>query len=199
MILLFKKKGLLRFLSAIETSNAIVRTLLRSGMKIQYSEGFHPKPRVSFLDTVATGVVDLALYVNVKLEHEASDLDIESWKGIIRNVAVQGLELVEIFPSDINLNEIVTSYEYLLFSREPLDLNRPVQKHSGKLFIPAEMMNRYELILKNGLYVVKYTIERQKIFNPYLIDGVFLAVRTKAFYGTVELREFLTKNGGKIP
>uniref|UniRef100_A0A7V4KE25 DUF2344 domain-containing protein n=1 Tax=Fervidobacterium pennivorans TaxID=93466 RepID=A0A7V4KE25_FERPE len=197
MILLFKKKGLLRFLSAIETSNAIIRTLLRAGLKIQYSEGFHPKPKVSFLDTVATGVIDLALYVNVKLEQTDDSLEIAKIKRSIRDVSVNGLELVEIFPTDINLNGIVTSYEYVLFSRKAPALEQTVYKHSGKSFVPSEVMNHYEVTLKKGLYMVKYTVDRQKIFNPYLIDGVFLAIRTKAFSKETELRDLLTKNGGK--
>ncbi|WP_448378523.1 TIGR03936 family radical SAM-associated protein [Fervidobacterium sp.] len=197
MILLFKKKGLLRFLSAIETSNAIIRTLLRAGLKIQYSEGFHPKPKVSFLDTVATGVIDLALYVNVKLEQTDDSLEIEKIKRSIRDVSVNGLELVEIFPTDINLNGIVTSYEYVLFSRKAPALEQIVYKHSGKSFVPTEVMKHYEITLKKGLYMVKYTVDRQKIFNPYLIDGVFLAIRTKAFSKETELRDLLTKNGGK--
>jgi radical SAM-linked protein len=197
MILLFKKKGLLRFLSAIETSNAVVRTLLRAGLKIQYSEGFHPKPKVSFLDTVATGVIDLALYVNVKLEETVDNLDIEKLKRSIKDVSVNGLELDEIFPIEINLNEIVSSYEYVLFSRKVPALEQVVYKHSGKSFVPSEVMKHCEVTLKKGLYMVKYTVDRQKIFNPYLIDGVFLAIRTKAFSKETELRDLLNKSGGK--
>jgi radical SAM-linked protein len=197
MILLFKKKGLLRFLSAIETSNAVVRTLLRAGLKIQYSEGFHPKPKVSFLDTVATGVIDLALYVNVKLEETVDNLDIEKLKRSIKDVSVNGLELDEMFPIEINLNEIVSSYEYVLFSRKVPALEQVVYKHSGKSFVPSEVMEHCEVTLKKGLYMVKYTVDRRKIFNPYLIDGVFLAIRTKAFSKETELRDLLNKNGGK--
>jgi len=197
MILLFKKKGLLRFLSAIETSNAVIRTLLRAGLKIQYSEGFHPKPKVSFLDTVATGVIDLALYVNVKLEETVDNIDIEKLKRSIKDVSVDGLDLDEIFPIEINLNEIVSSYEYVLFSRKVPALEQVVYKHSGKSFVPSEVMKHCEVTLKKGLYMVKYTVDRQKIFNPYLIDGVFLAIRTKAFSKETELRDLLNKNGGK--
>jgi radical SAM-linked protein len=195
MILLFKKKGLLRFLSAIETSNAVIRTLLRAGLKIQYSEGFHPKPKVSFLDTVATGVIDLALYV--KVEETVDNLDIEKLKRSIKDVSVNGLELDEIFPIEINLNEIVSFYEYVLFSRKVPALEQVVYKHSGKSFVPSEVMKHCEVTLKKGLYMVKYTVDRQKIFNPYLIDGVFLAIRTKAFSKETELRDLLNKNGGK--
>jgi radical SAM-linked protein len=197
MILLFKKKGLLRFLSAIETSNAVVRTLLRAGLKIQYSEGFHPKPKVSFLDTVATGVIDLALYVNVKLEETVDNLDIDKLKRSIKDVSVNGLELDEIFSIEINLNKIVSSYEYVLFSRKVPALEQVVYKHSGKSFVPSEVMEHCEVTLKKGLYMVKYTVDRRKIFNPYLIDGVFLAIRTKAFSKETELRDLLNKNGGK--
>jgi len=194
MIVLFKKKGFLRFLSAIETSNMIVRTLLRSNLKIQYSEGFHPKPKVSFLDTTATGVIDLALYVSVKLEDE--NIDIEATKKTIRKNLPLGLELVDVYKSDLNLNNVVTGYEYTVFSKNEPDFHREVKKHSGKTFVPMNNVNEFEIVLKNNLFVVKYTVDRNKIFNPYLVDNVFLAVRKRALVGENDIKSLLSINGG---
>jgi len=196
MILLFKKKGFLRFLSAIETSNMITRLLLRAGLSIEYSEGFHPKPKISFLDTTATGVIDLALYVSVKLEDE--NIEVEPVKESIREHLPAGLELVNVYKSDVNLNSIVTGYQYTVFSKNVPDFKKEVQKHSGKRFLPINNVKNMHVILKKDIHVVEYIVERDKIFNPYLIDGIFLAVRRKALVGEKDLSYMLSLNGGTV-
>jgi radical SAM-linked protein len=196
MILLFKKKGFLRFLSAIETSNMITRLLLRAGLSIEYSEGFHPKPKISFLDTTATGVIDLALYVSVKLEDE--NIEVEPVKESIREHLPAGLELVNVYRSDVNLNSIVTGYQYTVFSKNVPDFKKEVQKHSGKRFLPINNVKNMQVILKKDIHVVEYIVERDKIFNPYLIDGIFLAVRRKALVGEKDLSYMLSLNGGTV-
>ncbi len=196
MILLFKKKGFLRFLSAIETSNMITRLLLRAGLSIEYSEGFHPKPKISFLDTTATGVIDLALYVSVKLEDE--NIEVEPVKESISEHLPAGLELVNVYKSDVNLNSIVTGYQYTVFSKNVPDFKKEVQKRSGKRFLPINNVKNMQVILKKDIHVVEYIVERDKIFNPYLIDGIFLAVRRKALVGEKDLSYMLSLNGGTV-
>jgi radical SAM family uncharacterized protein/radical SAM-linked protein len=52
----FSKTGEARFLGHLEMINVFVRALRRSGMPVKYSEGFHPKPRISFEDTLPVGM-----------------------------------------------------------------------------------------------------------------------------------------------
>ncbi|MGB9614426.1 MAG: TIGR03936 family radical SAM-associated protein [Fervidobacterium sp.] len=192
VIIHFKKKGLLRFLSAIETSNAIIRTLNRSGLDMEFSEGFHPLPKVSFLDSTATGVIDLALYVMVKLRNEQRiDHLIES----IRKNLPNGLEVQNIFESEVNLNKIVDKYKYMLFFKDKPNFEKPLKKHSGKVFIPAEIIDNLTVTLKKDLFVVKYTISKDKVFNPYLLDNIYLAVRTNALISGEDVSKIL---GGQI-
>jgi radical SAM-linked protein len=45
-----------RFLSHLETASAVIRGMARAGLPLRYSEGFNPKPKVSFLDALPVGV-----------------------------------------------------------------------------------------------------------------------------------------------
>lgn len=182
IIIHFKKKGLARFLSAIEISNSILRLLQRSKLPMEYSEGYHPAPKISFLDSTPTGMIDLAMYISVKLKESEEFDKIKILKYLSKN-AQKGIEPVDIFFSEINLNKVVSKYEYVVFSKKYLDLSKPVSKHSGKEFIPEQIMSNIEMILHKDIHMVKYIVDRQNLFNPYLIDGVFLAVRRKAFIG----------------
>lgn len=186
IIIHFKKKGLLRFLSAIEISNSILRLLQRSNLPMEYSKGFHPTPKVSFLDLTPTGMIDLAMYVSVQLR-QTEGIDKRDLLKSLKKNAPNGIEPINIFNSELNLNKVVTRYEYVIFSKEPLDLSKSVSKHSGKLFIPKEFMNSINVVLHNRIYMIKYTVDKQNLFNPYLIDGVFLAVRKKAFIEDVDV------------
>lgn len=180
IIIHFKKKGLMRYLSAIESANAVIRVLNRSGLEMQFSEGFHPSPKVSFLDSTPTGMIDLAMYVSVKLRNEITEFDSLKFLEKLKILSPKGIEPTKVFKSEVNLNKVVDAYEYLLFCEKELFLSEPVLKHSGKTFIPAEVMKNLEVVLKRNIFVIKYTIDREKLFNPFLLEGTFLAVRKKA-------------------
>lgn len=190
IIILFKKKGLLRHLSAVETSNTILRTLNRAGLNMEFSEGFHPLPKVSFLDSTPTGMVDLALYVCVKLR-VLPDGGIAEVRDKIKQNLPYGLEIHRIFQSEVNLNKMVNGYEYIAFFKDEPDFSKAFTKHSGKIFIPRELMNSLEVSLKKNMFVVKYTVDRSNIFNPYLLEETYLAIRTKALINDEDVSNIL--------
>lgn len=189
IIIKFHKKGMMRFLSAIELSNSIIRTLNRCGLEMEFSEGFHPSPKVSFLDSTPTGMIDLGMYVAVKLKSDINE--VESILEKLKFFSPKGVEPVKVFKSDLNLNKIVNEYEYILFSNKELLLSEPVSKHSGKTFVPMEIMKNLEVVLKRNIFVVKYILDREKLFNPFLLNGVFLAVRKRALINGEDVSKIL--------
>ncbi|MBN1882103.1 MAG: TIGR03960 family B12-binding radical SAM protein [Deltaproteobacteria bacterium] len=52
----YSRSGQARFLSHLETASVIIRGMARAGLPLKYSEGFNPKPKVSFLDALPVGV-----------------------------------------------------------------------------------------------------------------------------------------------
>jgi radical SAM family uncharacterized protein/radical SAM-linked protein len=52
----FTKLGPARFLSHLEISAALIRAISRSGLRLTYSEGFHPHPKISFAFATAVGM-----------------------------------------------------------------------------------------------------------------------------------------------
>ncbi len=189
IIIKYKKKGFKRFLSATETSNAIQRNLRRAGLDMEFSQGFHPHPKVSYLDSAPTGVIDLALYVMVQMKNDT--LSLEETLRKISQTALKDLEPVEIWENNENLNKIVTGYEYLLFFKTKPEFEKIVKKHNGKEFVPIDLIKNLEIVEKNDFFVVNYYVDKTKIFNPYLLKNVYLAIRKKAFVETGELSEYL--------
>jgi radical SAM-linked protein len=55
-LLFYKRSGNARFLGHLDTASILNRAILRSGLPVNFSEGFHPKPRVSFSSALPVGV-----------------------------------------------------------------------------------------------------------------------------------------------
>jgi radical SAM-linked protein len=93
----FSKAGDLRLISHRDLMRALERLLRRAGLPLGMSEGFHPKPRLSFPNALAVGVVGL----NEVMELELSEVyTAQSLLDLLQRHAPEGLTFlgVEILP-----------------------------------------------------------------------------------------------------
>jgi radical SAM family uncharacterized protein/radical SAM-linked protein len=63
----FGKSGRLRFLGHLDLTRHLLRALRRAGLPLVYSQGFNPKPRVSFAPALAVGVASEGEYLDFEL------------------------------------------------------------------------------------------------------------------------------------
>lgn len=68
----FSKLGKIRFTSHRDTARIWERGLRRAGLPVAYSEGFTPRPRISFGLALPTGYESEAEYLDVELGEEAA-------------------------------------------------------------------------------------------------------------------------------
>jgi radical SAM family uncharacterized protein/radical SAM-linked protein len=68
----FKKTGPSAFLGHLDLSRALPRVFRRLGLPLFYSQGFHPKPDLTFGPALSLGVASLEEYVDAKI---AADID----------------------------------------------------------------------------------------------------------------------------
>jgi radical SAM-linked protein len=66
----FAKTGLLRWISHRDLARLWERLLRRAGLKLSMTEGFHPKPRVSFPSALALGVESQDEVVEIELAEQ---------------------------------------------------------------------------------------------------------------------------------
>jgi len=77
----FSKKGKAKYFGHLELVNIFLRALRRAGIPVKFTEGYHPKPRISFGDTLPLGMESLneSLYLvmcgNVKTDHVKDGLN----------------------------------------------------------------------------------------------------------------------------
>ncbi len=173
----YKKTGLLRFLSAIETANAIERNFRRAGARMVFSQGFHRKPKISFLDPTPTGVFNLTLYVRVEMKNHEPDL-----LSRLRMTAVKNLEPVRVWWTEEDPNKLVSGYLFrVILPFDCVDLSRfdpeleiqlEEKERAGKI---SEFFNdvRFEKIGK--FIVIVYSQSRSSIVRAkYLYEPLLV-------------------------
>jgi len=56
LIVYYSKRGPARFFGHLEMVNIFLRAIKRAGIDVKFSEGFHPKPKISFEDPLPVGI-----------------------------------------------------------------------------------------------------------------------------------------------
>ncbi len=91
----FTKTGDLRWISHRDLARVWERLLRRANLELAFSEGFHPKPRISFPSALALGIEALEEIVELEIVGEYNLTDIEA---NIRRELPAGMELIDIGP-----------------------------------------------------------------------------------------------------
>ena len=115
----FSKLGKVRFTSHRDTARIWERALRRAEMPVAYSEGFSPRPRLSFGLALSTGHESLGEYLDVDLDQPVEVIDVPGlvarfdpalpvgFPVLPTGFDVQGATVVE--PGTPSLQEAVTS------------------------------------------------------------------------------------------
>jgi radical SAM-linked protein len=72
----FRKEGDLRFISHRDLVRTWERLFRRAGLQLALSQGFHPKPKMSFPAALAVGMVGANELMEVELEGEACEAEV---------------------------------------------------------------------------------------------------------------------------
>lgn len=65
--LTYTKEGAARFISHLEFSSSFARALRRAGLPLRHSQGFHPLPRVTFLEALPVGLESSSALCDIEL------------------------------------------------------------------------------------------------------------------------------------
>jgi radical SAM-linked protein len=96
----FAKTGKVRFVSHRDVARIWERALRRAGLPIAYTEGFSPRPKLSFGLALSTGYESLGEYLDISLREEAAALDVDYEQlGTLLNPALPvGMEVQAVVP-----------------------------------------------------------------------------------------------------
>lgn len=126
-----------RFLSHLETAAAITRAITMAGLPVNYSQGFHPKPRMSFAGALPVGVKCIGEPFSVELSDR---IDIVRAEKDINSNLPRGLMVVDILElGDQKMADIegISRPTYTIF----------IDKGS---LLPEDVVSRSKDFLKKG-------------------------------------------------
>ncbi len=92
----YRKSGPMRFSSARDFQRSLERAIRRGGVPVASTAGFSPHPRISYTNTVATGVASRAEYLEIAL---TAAVDEGELAGVLRAGLPPGFDVAEVVPA----------------------------------------------------------------------------------------------------
>jgi radical SAM-linked protein len=115
------KIGKVRFTSHRDAARMWERALRRAGLPVAFTEGFTPRPKISFGLALPTGAESIAEYVDIELQREiaVADVDLDTLPGRLSDALPNGFDVLAAAQRDQggdSLQEAVTSCAWQLWS-----------------------------------------------------------------------------------
>lgn len=107
----FTKLGKVRFVGHRDIARVFERALRMSEIRISYTEGFSPRPKIAFGLALSTGHESLAEYLDIALPEDRG-VDVAALPGRLSSALPEGIDVVaaaRVEPGDASLQEAVTS------------------------------------------------------------------------------------------
>ncbi len=114
----FSKEQPVKYLSHLDMVRTFERSLKRAGIVMHYSEGYHPKPKLSFASALAVGVTSEAEYVDLEIAAgQSPDGVVESLNASLpRGIRVHESALLP--PKAPSAMAIVNAASYCLYLQD---------------------------------------------------------------------------------
>jgi radical SAM family uncharacterized protein/radical SAM-linked protein len=146
----YEKSGILRYLSHLETTSALIRGMRRAGFPFKYTEGFHPAPKVSFGPALGVGIAGIREYLDIELM-----LPFDIQKGLVSlqqslpdGLKVRAMKAID--KREKSLGGFIVRYTYEIIDRhglstEGFSTNRDtVVQRKANSFRLSEMVEELE-------------------------------------------------------
>jgi len=115
------KSGKVRFTSHRDAARMWERALRRAGLPVAFTEGFTPRPKISFGLALPTGAESIAEYVDIELQREiaVADVDLDTLPARLSDALPNGFDVLAAEQREAgvdSLQEAVTSCTWELWS-----------------------------------------------------------------------------------
>lgn len=90
-VITFKKEGYIKYTSHLDLLRLFKRSFKRVGIKLQYSQGFNPHPKMSFAQPLSLGYTSSCEYLEFDTVEPVSTLEL---KTLLNSVMPEGVEIL---------------------------------------------------------------------------------------------------------
>ncbi len=100
----FRKFGAMLYISHLDMAKTVMRSVVRSGLPVYYSEGFNPKPKLVFGTPLSVGCGGEREVLDIRLMKAVKNADIlEKLRAVMPN----GIEVTEVYEQKAKLTDAV--------------------------------------------------------------------------------------------
>jgi len=205
----FEKKGPARFLSHLDLINTIPRILRRAGVAVAFSQGYHPKMKLTFLPALPLGMTSRQEIFELQAKGPLEEKEVVSKLNKLSPPGIVFQEIRKVSPQQPSLNREIKAVLYSLGAA-------PLRRHleQAKVFPGVEegecavlpegqelIMNEVVNLLKNKkdkyskrldyspsedkIYFL-YPVEKGSIGNPFRLLQQLFDWNQASFYLTRE-------------
>jgi len=106
------KLGKIRFLGHRDVARVWERALRRAELPLAYSEGFSPRPKISFGLALSTGYESIGEYLDIDLDPTHRSVDVDELPALLSDLLPEGIDVqaaAEIERGGRSLQEAITS------------------------------------------------------------------------------------------
>ena len=131
----FTKCGDLRWISHRDLARVWERLLRRANLQLAFSQGFHPKPRISFPSALALGIEALEEIVELEV---IGEFRLEQIEADIRQEMPAGMELIELSSPAHGLGKakvIGASYRVQISAEQRAQIAAKIEQLLGQTMI----------------------------------------------------------------
>ncbi len=149
----FSKTGRLKYLSHLELITVLHRGIRRAGFPLEFSQGFHPAPKISFGPSLGVGIAGLSEYFDMEI---TPPFDLAINKTKLNNILPEGVYIndMSVVPAKVeSLSSFITRYEYEIKGGDLSNVHG---------FLPEKEIN-----VKRGKYVINV---RNMVENARILD-----------------------------
>lgn len=179
----YSKLGDIAFVSHLDLLRIFIRALRRESIKLNYSQGFHPHPKLSFSPALSLGVESICEYLDMDV---ADEITPEQLKERLNKALPRGVEILESFEVE-KMGGIATlsthsQYEFSFSEIDPL-LDWIVQMIEQADYLPIQKKN------KKGRFMELNA--RDRIEEIFMEDGKLYATLLNSTNGAMKPSELL--------
>jgi radical SAM family uncharacterized protein/radical SAM-linked protein len=177
----FEKMGFAKYLSHLDIMRVFGRVFRRAGIKLAYSQGYNPRPKMSFGPALPLGYTSTAEFVDVELINDlACDL-----KEAVNPILPHGLKII-----DIKL--IPLSTPALTASINAAEYQIDFKRHYSNLKVIKDLLKQSTIDITRTIKGSKKRINIRPYIESIIQKNGSLIIQTKSISGrTARVGEIL--------
>ncbi len=179
----YAKLGEISFISHLDLLRIFIRALRRENINVNYSQGFHPHPKMSFSPALSLGVESICEYVDIDI---ADEIGMEEFQKRLNHALPRGVEITHCEEvSKLGGMTVLSSHSQYEFHIEHLDekMNQALEKVLGSEEIVIEKRNKKGKMLAINV--------RDRIVDAFVKDGKIYATLLNSTNGAMKPSEFM--------